>query len=527
MKSRLLLAAVVLTILLALSAGPGAAQGPASQEAGSPQAAVSSAFTYQGQLKKDGSPINATCAMTFTLYDDDTAGSPVGSPVNASVAVADGLFTVALDFGADIFTGQARWLEVAVMYPGDAGASTLDPRQALTAAPYALSLQPGAVISGTAFAAPLGPGAVLTVRNSASTTAANGVYSRSDSTDGRGVYGYGAADSGENSGVYGRSNSPDGYGVRGHNWADSGTAYGVYGESDSTAGRGLYGLASTTSGQNYGVYGRTESTSGRGVSGLAAASSGQNYGVVGISNSTQGYGVYGLAAADSGYTYGVYGDADSADGIGVYGDGSTGVEGRSSSGRGIYGYTGGGIGIFAHAESADGVALRAEGQQGGNLIEAWHGPLLADCKFYVADNGNVYADGSYLNPASGIAEMLPGAAGLEVGDVLVVGPDGNLARCSTAFQPTVVGVYAPQAGYVGGAVEGATGQVPLAVVGVVTVKVSAENGPIAAGDLLVAAATPGHAMRAGDDPALGTVIGKALSGLDRDTGTLLMLVMLR
>ena len=151
----------------------------------------------------------------------------------------------------------------------------------------------------------------------------------------------------------------------------------------------------------------------------------------------------------------------------------------------------------------------------------------SELKFRVDHDGNVYADGQYYTPIPGFAEMLPGPAGLEAGDVLVVGLDGNLARCDTAYQPTVVGVYSPQAGVIGGRSADTAGQVPLAVVGVGRVKVSAENGPITPGDLLVAAATPGHAMRAGANPPLGTVIGKALGSLDKDTGIVLMLVMLR
>ncbi len=68
---------------------------------------------------------------------------------------------------------------------------------------------------------------------------------------------------------------------------------------------------------------------------------------------------------------------------------------------------------------------------------------------------------------------------------------------------------------------------PLAVVGIVPVKVSAENGPIRPGDLLVASSTPGHAMKAGPNPRRGTVIGKALEGLEEGTGVIQMLVMLR
>ena len=78
------------------------------------------------------------------------------------------------------------------------------------------------------------------------------------------------------------------------------------------------------------------------------------------------------------------------------------------------------------------------------------------------------------------------------------------------------------------------GKIPLAVVGVVPVKASAENGPIRPGDLLTTASTPGHAMRA--EPMTvngvtfypsGVIIGKALEGLEKGTGVIRMLVMLQ
>ena len=72
-----------------------------------------------------------------------------------------------------------------------------------------------------------------------------------------------------------------------------------------------------------------------------------------------------------------------------------------------------------------------------------------------------------------------------------------------------------------------TGKIPLAVIGVVPVKVSAENGPIHPGDLLVASSTPGYAMKAGPNPSVGTVIGKALASLLEGTGMIQILVMLQ
>ncbi len=127
------------------------------------------------------------------------------------------------------------------------------------------------------------------------------------------------------------------------------------------------------------------------------------------------------------------------------------------------------------------------------------------------------------------AEMLPAVAGLESGDVLIIGDDGQLARSTQAYQTNVVGVYSTQPGFVGGApVEGPiTGTIPLAIVGIVPVKVSAENGAIRPGDLLVASAIPGRAMTAGANPPVGTVIGKALEKFDGKIGVIKALVTLR
>jgi hypothetical protein len=86
-----------------------------------------------------------------------------------------------------------------------------------------------------------------------------------------------------------------------------------------------------------------------------------------------------------------------------------------------------------------------------------------------------------------------------------------------------------QPGFVGGAADGVdlTGKIPLAVAGIVPVKVSAENGAIQPGDLLVSSTIAGHAMRAGDGPPVGTVIGKAMQPLPRGVGVILVLVILQ
>lgn len=168
------------------------------------------------------------------------------------------------------------------------------------------------------------------------------------------------------------------------------------------------------------------------------------------------------------------------------------------------------------------------GGGGGDFIRAVD-ESQGDVQFRVTTTGEAHSDAGFNTPAADFAEMLPAVAGLEPGDVLAIGPDGQLVRATEAYQPTVVGVYSTRPGFVGGMpVEGeAAGKVPLAVVGVVPVKASAESGAIQPGDLLAASNTPGHAMKARPDAPQGTVIGKALEPLSGDAGVILMLVILQ
>jgi hypothetical protein len=68
----------------------------------------------------------------------------------------------------------------------------------------------------------------------------------------------------------------------------------------------------------------------------------------------------------------------------------------------------------------------------------------------------------------------------------------------------------------------------MAMVGIVPIKVTAENGAIKTGDLLVASSTLGRAMKGTDrSKMLGAVIGKALGSLDSGTGVIEMVVTLQ
>ena len=129
----------IISALFAASLAAGARADPGGPSTpAAPLAQNGSAFTYQGQLRKSGAPVNASCNASFSLYDAATSGAQVGGTVTSpTLQVANGLFTLPLDFGWN-FNGEARWLETAIGC-GDAP-TILTPRTALRPAPYAFAL---------------------------------------------------------------------------------------------------------------------------------------------------------------------------------------------------------------------------------------------------------------------------------------------------------------------------------------------------------------------------------------------------
>jgi hypothetical protein len=113
--------------------------------------AQGTAFTYQGQLNDGGSPAGGSYDLTFTLYSSTNLASPAvaGTVTNTAVAVANGMFTTTLDFGAGIFTGTNFWLQIAVRTNGAANFTTLAPRQPLTPVPYAIFANTASNLSGS------------------------------------------------------------------------------------------------------------------------------------------------------------------------------------------------------------------------------------------------------------------------------------------------------------------------------------------------------------------------------------------
>ena len=104
--------------------------------------AQTTAFTYQGRLTDSAMQSNGSYDLSFALYDAATGGNQIGAALTrGNVTVANGIFTVSLDFGANAFSGADRFLEIAVKRRRMRILQKLTPRQQVTSTPYAIRAQ--------------------------------------------------------------------------------------------------------------------------------------------------------------------------------------------------------------------------------------------------------------------------------------------------------------------------------------------------------------------------------------------------
>src|SRR5215469_559463 len=139
--------------------------------------AQGTAFTYQGQLQTNGSPVHGTYNLQFSLYTVATGGSAVAGPVTTNgVVITNGLFAVNIDFGASVWIGQTNWLQIAGESNGASSFTSLTPRQQMMPVPYAIFAE-GANAAGLIGTVPLAhlPGGIVTT-NQGTLTASNLVF---------------------------------------------------------------------------------------------------------------------------------------------------------------------------------------------------------------------------------------------------------------------------------------------------------------------------------------------------------------
>lgn len=457
--------------------------------------AQTTAFTYQGKLTDSNLPANGSYDFQFKLFDALTGGTQIGSTLSPpNVPVSNGVFTVTLDFGSAAFPGANRFLDISVRLAGGGAFIVLTPRQPITSTPYAIQ----------------------------SLNAANA--SNAQLLSGFNFSHFVQFDVNNNVGI------------------GTGLPAGKMEVQDLSGAIAFLGTAASR-----GVIGR-----------LGAISCAGTYGVGGCAGTSGGAGV--LGDSDSGI--GLQGRSNtgravqgfSTSGIGVIGDSTTrGVVGTLSMGSCAGTYAVGGCG----GTTGDGVLARSGTAAGGASFAALHAFNTASGDLFIGEVGSAtsfrvaridgtgrgFFDGGTQGSGADYADSMPTTddrAKLEPGDVLAIDPQHGYAvrQSREANSRLVAGVYSTQPSFLGvgkhGIDDSLDGEVPVALVGIVPTKVSAENGPIRIGDLLVTASLPGHAMRARPRVVKGVVIyptgailGKALEPLRQGTGVIKVLVTLR
>jgi hypothetical protein len=344
-------------LVLALLAG--ACLGAAARA----QGPLTTAFTYQGELRQSGAPAAGLYDLRFRLYDAPAAGAQLGPTLCAdNLTPSAGRFTLDLDFGAQ-FNGQQRFLEIEVRQDSGldcanaGGFTVLTPRQPLSAAPAAsFALAAGTSSNATQFngqpasfyqdASNLSSGTIpsarlagtysgaLTLTNTSNVFAGNGAaltaLNASSLVSGtiapaRLPAPLALAANSANSVIEGAnaSTASGASGISGIASAATGTVYGVSGRSNSPAGCGGYffspniGALAESSGGDA-LYGRTSGATKSAVVGIHYTGT-PGYGLYGQTDAPTSAAVYGRSLSLTGANQGGLFECSSAAGIAVKG----------------------------------------------------------------------------------------------------------------------------------------------------------------------------------------------------------------
>lgn len=136
--------------------------------------AQGTAFYYQGRLSDAGRAANGTYDFRATLFGAASGGVAVAGPqAFDGMEVANGLFSLVLDFGDEPLVEASRWIEITVRTNGAASFTTLSPRRRVMPVPQAVfASKAGTVqavdvsaITGVIAATNLPDGSVLTGLN--------------------------------------------------------------------------------------------------------------------------------------------------------------------------------------------------------------------------------------------------------------------------------------------------------------------------------------------------------------------------
>jgi hypothetical protein len=234
---------------------------------------------------------------------------------------------------------------------------------------------------------------------------------------------------------------------------------------------------------------------------------------------------------------------DNTAGVGVYGEhrgGGIGVKAVSHSGIGAAAYSTEYEAVHAETQSLNTAAIAAYNlnpRGGGAAVFAKKVGTRGHAGFF---DGKVWVSGELAVGGDIVLANADCAEDFDVvnrssaapGTVMVVGEDGVLHPSARAYDKCVAGVISGAGDYRPGLIldkqPGTADRAPIALLGKVCCKATAEYGPIEVGDLLTTSPLSGHAMKASDSArAFGAVIGKALRPLREGQGLIPILIALQ
>ncbi len=372
--------------------------------------AVPQLVNYQGYLTAtDGTPLDSTVSVVFTIYDAESGGVVQWTEAHASVTVTDGLFHVLLGSVtplADLFNAN-RWLGVTVGSDAE-----MSPRQQIVSVAHAYRV---GTVDG----------------------ASGGSISGNIVVSGKACIGPGSTNAGTNALAVGQNNSASGNNATvAGGMFNTGSGYlsfiGGGDENEVNNQRGVIGggYNNTVSGDNSVISGGESNTITAGASIIGGGGNNsvtQQYAVVGGGRHNSARGQYSVIAGGGG--------ASLADSNSALGDYSAVGGGRRNTATNAYASVGGGYGNAASSQSSTvggGKWNKARGDYsviagGGSADEADSNSVLGPYSVI---------SGGYRNIANAGSGVIGGGAANTLGPVFapaICGGSGNTASGAWAY----------------------------------------------------------------------------------------------
>ena len=538
--------------------------------------AQGTAIGYQGRLNDGGLPATGLYDFTFNVFDVEAAGAVLTVPVELNaVPVTNGGFNVSLDFGPDIFTGPARWLEITVRTNGVGAPSLLTPRTPLLPTPYAIFAgKAGSVANGTVTADQLNSGGVPPTPGQFLSYAGGNFLWTDPGVAAGNIWSLNGLDAYYNAGNVGIGTANPQNKLHVYDPAvsvsqriETGGGTNAWAQTEYANANGLWKVGTSRGYNGDQLYFARQGAAGIAF-GLQPNGDAFLSGAVNMTGGSSGSVIVGSPNGESGLS--IIRGGNRAD---VRFEGTTlklvvgPVGGPPASTRGVAINTAGNVGLGTvnpeaklHVESS-GVVETIIKSVDERAILNLDSTLGGQRRVWTVENGVFGAPGLFsiydrtanrtgltidtagvvsvhvlrITGGADLAEPFPmKEQALAKGSVVVIDDEhpGQLKLSAEAYDTRVAGIISGANGINPGIAlhqEGVLdGGQNVALSGRVYVQADAAFGAIKPGDLLTTSNTPGHAMKVTEHgKAQGAILGKAMSGLKEGKGMVLVLVTLQ